>query len=224
MYYYDTDNRAPRRWAALATAIYVVVLAALLFAVSFERPAEIPQVVDTMYIDLTELRPEAAEEPRRHEVEAPVEQTAPAAAEEVAEEVRTPNPRAMFKMSKSSDEVTEQSANPEARQGAASTAPAGGTGVSPEGTQQLDNGLQGRGLKGSLPKPAYPGTSSGKIVIRVTVDAAGTVTSAAYEPVGSTSSDGALVEAAIAAARKARFTESSAAVQGGTITYIFRME
>ena len=31
-------------------------------------------------------------------------------------------------------------------------------------------------------------------------------------------------EAAIAAARKARFTESRAAVQGGTIAYIFRME
>ena len=30
--------------------------------------------------------------------------------------------------------------------------------------------------------------------------------------------------AAVAAARKARFTESRAAVQGGTITYIFRME
>ena len=30
--------------------------------------------------------------------------------------------------------------------------------------------------------------------------------------------------AMIAAARKARFTESRAAVQGGTITYIFRME
>mgnify|MGYP000812454222 FL=1 len=29
---------------------------------------------------------------------------------------------------------------------------------------------------------------------------------------------------AVAAARKARFTESRAAVQGGTITYIFRME
>ena len=33
-----------------------------------------------------------------------------------------------------------------------------------------------------------------------------------------------LVEAAKAAARKARFTESRAAVQGGTITYVFRME
>lgn len=77
---------------------------------------------------------------------------------------------------------------------------------------------------GSLPKPAYPGNKSGKIVIRVTVDASGKVTGAAFEPKGSTESDAALVAAAVAAARKARFTESRAAVQGGTITYIFRME
>ncbi len=55
---------------------------------------------------------------------------------------------------------------------------------------------------GSLPKPAYPGNKSGKIVIRVTVDASGKVTGAAFEPKGSTESDAALVAAAVAAARK----------------------
>ena len=68
------------------------------------------------------------------------------------------------------------------------------------------------------------GKKGGKVVIRVTVDASGKVTGAAFEPKGSTESDAALVAAAVAAARKARFTESRAAVQGGTITYIFRME
>lgn len=52
------------------------------------------------------------------------------------------------------------------------------------------------------------------------VDASGRVTSAAYEPKGSTTDAAELVEAAKAAARKARFTESRAAVQGGTITYV----
>lgn len=88
----------------------------------------------------------------------------------------------------------------------------------------MDQGLKGRGLVGALPKPDYPGNRSGKVVIRVTVDASGRVTGASFEPKGSTESDPRLVEAAIAAARKARFTESRAAVQGGTITYIFRME
>ena len=43
-------------------------------------------------------------------------------------------------------------------------------------------------------------------------------------PKGSTVGDPGLIEAALAAARKARFTESSAAVQGGTITYVFSMQ
>ena len=51
----------------------------------------------------------------------------------------------------------------------------------------------------------------------------GVVTSAAYEPAGSTSSDAALIAAAIAAAKKARFTESRSFVQGGTITYNFKL-
>lgn len=58
----------------------------------------------------------------------------------------------------------------------------------------------------------------------MTVGPKGDVTSASFEPKGSTESDSGLIEAAMAAARKARFTESRAAVQGGTITYIFRME
>ena len=99
-----------------------------------------------------------------------------------------------------------------------------GPGLNPDGLDQLDQGLQGRGLVGDLPKPSYPGSKSGKVIVRVTVDASGRVTSAAYEPKGSTTDAAELVEAAKAAARKARFTESRAAVQGGTITYVFRME
>ena len=67
--------------------------------------------------------------------------------------------------------------------------------------------MQGRGLVGDLPKPSYPGSKSGKVIVRVTVDASGRVTSAAYEPKGSTTDAAELVEAAKAAARKARFTE-----------------
>ena len=78
-------------------------------------------------------------------------------------------------------------------------------------------------LKESLQKPYYPGSKSGKVLVRVTVNSQGLVTSATFEPVGSTTSDSQLVEAAIAAARKARFTESNAAVAGGTITYVFNI-
>ncbi|MFQ7503644.1 MAG: TonB family protein [Alistipes finegoldii] len=69
---------------------------------------------------------------------------------------------------------------------------------------------------------SYPGSKSGKVIVRVTVDASGR-SRAAYEPKGSTTDAAELVEAAKAAARKARFTEA-ARLQGGTITYVFRME
>ena len=62
------------------------------------------------------------------------------------------------------------------------------------------------------------------MVVRVAVNKDGKVTSATYEPKGSTTSDTALVEAAIAAAKRARFTESAAFMQGGTITYIFKLK
>ena len=91
------------------------------------------------------------------------------------------------------------------------------------GNDQLDEGLRGRGLVGSLPVPSYPGSASGKIVIRVTVDQSGKVSGAEYEPKGSTSSDAALIAAAIEAAKRARFTESRSFLQGGTITYNFRL-
>ena len=99
-----------------------------------------------------------------------------------------------------------------------------GGGLNPVGTDQLDKGLQGRGLVGALPKPSYPGNSIGKVIIRVTVNQHGQVTSAVYEPSGSTSSDSALIDAAIAAARKARFTESKSYTDGGTITYYFNLK
>ncbi|MDE7005945.1 MAG: TonB family protein, partial [Alistipes sp.] len=126
-------------------------------------------------------------------------------------------------MNKSGADEPADDGNRHAREGdeqAAGTGP----GADADGLDQLDKGLQGRGLVGHLPRPSYPGTRSGKIVVRVTVGSRGEVTSAAFEPKGSTESDPQLVEAALAAARKARFTESRATVQGGTITYVFRME
>ena len=76
-----------------------------------------------------------------------------------------------------------------------------------------------------MPLPEYPaGNRGGKVVVRVTVDRTGSVTDAVYEPKGSTTSDAALVQAALKAARRAKFTESRAFIQGGTITYLFKMK
>lgn len=228
MHYYDPDNRTPRRWAAAAAAAYALLLAGSFALVSFDITQAVVKPGDTIFIDLTEPVPEpprppvkTASEPRVHEAVAPEEQTARVAGKDQA--TQTPNPRALFNMNKGGADEPDNAGNPRAEEGA-DMASGAGPGLNPDGLDQLDRGLQGRGLVGDLPKPSYPGSKSGKIVVRVTVNASGKVTGATYEPKGSTESDPALVEAAIAAARKARFTESRAAVQGGTITYIFRME
>lgn len=227
MHYYDPNDRKPRRWAMIAAAAYALLLILSFAFVSFDfrRIAEKPG--DTIEIELIELVPEppkpvtAPSEPRVHEKPAAEERTAQVEGRD--EQTRTPNPRALFKMNKGGVDEPDNAGNPHAREGE-DKASGTGPGLNADGLDQLDKGLQGRGLVGSLPRPDYPGTKSGKIVIRVTVGPKGDVTGASFEPRGSTESDADLVAAAIAAARKARFTESAAAVQGGTITYIFRME
>ena len=233
MYYYDPNDRKPRRWALVAAVAYALLLAASFAWVSFDFTPVVEKPGDTILVDFTEPpapepEPEPPQppvenvaEPRIHDVAAPVEQTAQVSGQDEA--TRTPNPKALFQMSKSGPDEPADAGNPHAREGEEQTA-GRGPGLNPDGFDQLDKGLQGRGLVGALPRPAYPGNKSGKVVIRVTVGPKGNVTSAAFEPQGSTTGDSQLVDAALAAARKARFTESRAAVQGGTITYIFRME
>lgn len=229
MYYYDPDNKSPRRWAMIAAAAYVLLLAGSFALVSFDFAPALDKPGDTILVDFTEppvpepSKPpvKVANEPRVHDVAAPVEQTAQVAGKD--EVTQTPNPKALFKMNKGGADEPDNAGNPRAPEGE-DKASGTGPGLNPDGLDQLDQGLKGRGLVGNLPKPSYPGTKSGKIVVRVTVDASGKVTGASFEPKGSTESDAQLIAAALEAARKARFTESRAAVQGGTITYIFRME
>lgn len=228
MYYYDPNDKAPRRWAVIAAAAYAVLLGLAFALVSFDFRQIHDKPGDTITIEFVEPAPEpprppvkTSSQPRVHEKTAPAERTAQVAGKD--EVTQTPNPKALFKMNKGGVDEPDHAGNPRAPRGE-DKASGMGPGLNPDGLDQLDQGLKGRGLVGSLPKPAYPGTKSGKIVIRVTVGPKGDVTSAAFEPKGSTESDSELVAAAIAAALKARFTESRAAVQGGTITYVFRME
>lgn len=227
MEYYDPNDRRPRRWAIFVTTLYALLLGASFAFVSFdfsrpERPLE--EFVIELYDapvppPPTPVKP--APEPRRHEVAAPEERTAQVDGTDT--ETRTPNPKALFQMNKGGADEPANAGNRHAREGE-DRAAGQGSGLNPDGLDQLDKGLQGRGLVGDLPRPSYPGSKSGKVLVRVTVNAAGEVLTATFEPRGSTQSDAELVAAAIAAAKRARFTESRASVQGGTITYIFRME
>ena len=229
MYYYDPDNKSPRRWAMIATAVYGVLLAGSFALVSFDFSPVTDKPGDTILVDFTEPpvpeppRPpvKVANEPRVHDVAAPVEQTAQVAGKDPV--TQTPNPKALFKMNKGGADEPDNAGNPRAPEGE-DKASGTGPGLNPDGLDQLDQGLKGRGLVGNLPVPDYPGTEEGVVVIRVTVDAKGRVISAAYEQIGSTVHAPELRDAAIAAARKARFTESRATVQGGTITYRFKLK
>ena len=98
-----------------------------------------------------------------------------------------------------------------------------GRGYNLSGSDQLDAGLQGRGLREALPRPRTDYNTSGKVVIYVTVDAGGNVTSAEFRQTGSTTNDRTLIDLALEAARKAKFNRSSKFTEGGTITYKFNL-
>lgn len=228
MYYYDPDNKSPRKWAILAASAYALLLVGSFALVTFDFSPALEKPGDTILVDFTEPpveppRPpvKVATQPRVHDEAALEERVAQVTGKD--EVTQTPNPKALFKMNKSGADEPENAGNPHAPKGE-DKASGKGPGLNPDGLDQLDKGLQGRGLVGDLPDPIYPGGNrSGIVVIRVTVNASGYVSSAAYEPKNSTTDDPVLIDAARQAALKARFTESRAAVQGGTITYVFKL-
>lgn len=93
------------------------------------------------------------------------------------------------------------------------------TGVGGFGSYSLD----GRRLVGHLPRPGFTAQVEGTIVVQITVDPSGRVIDANFGA-GTTITDYGMRESALAAARKARFTESSGlGNQVGTITYRYRL-
>ena len=73
-----------------------------------------------------------------------------------------------------------------------------------------------------LPPPIYTCIEGGKVVINIEVNALGYVTEADFNEHSSDTSNGCLVENAIAYALKARFNSSEKESQKGTITYLFQ--
>lgn len=73
-----------------------------------------------------------------------------------------------------------------------------------------------------LPPPIYTCIEGGKVVVNIEVNSAGSVIDADFNAKSSDTSNGCLVDNAIAYALKAKFSSSSKATQKGTITYIFQ--
>ena len=206
MQYYNPDNNSSRRWAWLAAGLYGALLAAAFLFVSVDASLPIRQA-DAILVEFEEPKvPDPPVPPRPAVVEPEHTQIDDEESFDQAkgsdEATRTVNPKALFKMAKDGPDEPEDAGNPKAPEGKANTASGTGSG---------------------LPKPDYKANVTGKVIIDVTVDAAGRVTSAEFHAQGSTTSNATLVEAAKRAAMKARFTESASFVQGGMITYVFKM-
>lgn len=73
-----------------------------------------------------------------------------------------------------------------------------------------------------LPPPIYTCIEGGKVVVNIQVDGAGNVIDADFNSRSSDTSNGCLVENAVAYALKAKFSSHQRAEQRGTITYIFQ--
>lgn len=216
-----------KHYAILATVIYSLSIVAVM---CWGRVVYSPHQVSEaeLFIEFVEpiVEPEILPPPviaPQHETFSDVDNSEQVSGEE--EQAQTINERALFKMNKGGVDESQSAGNPYAENSDSEQSHGVGGALNPIGTDALDEGLQGRGLVGALPAPRYPaGNKGGKVVVRVAVDRGGNVTSATYEPKGSTTSDSALVQAAIEAAKRAIFTESAAFIQGGTITYIFKLK
>lgn len=86
--------------------------------------------------------------------------------------------------------------------------------------------LEGRSTVGSLPLPSYNVNKEGRVIVTIRVDQYGKVINAIPGATGTTVPDKSLWNAAKEAALKAQFNVSSkaAAIQEGTITYIFKLK
>ena len=237
MEYYDPIDRTSRRIATIVTAIFmvVVVLGISLIRFSLEVTEREPSL-DIIFEELVEEPIEEPEQPRQQS--APTDQRrdkAPAHVDKAktessnqtageAEKTETINPNALFKpvTGNSTEQVPE--GNRLAPDGEREQNRGEGTGYNLQGTDQLDAGLQGRGLREGLPKPTTNYKTSGTVVVRVEINAEGNVTSAKVILEGTTTTDAQLHRLAEEAARKAKFKPSERTLQGGTITYVFKLQ
>ena len=143
--------------------------------------------------------------------------------EEEKKEKRVVNPNVLFPPTDNSNNSNSQGVNGgNGNQGS----PDGGNSDNYTGNGQGNSGisysLKGRHHKG-LPKPNYTGNEEGKVVVEITVNRDGIVTSATPGIKGTTTSASNLWNAAKVAALKTKFDKSASSpkMQTGSITYHF---
>lgn len=240
MEYYDPTDRSSKRIAAAALVAAMAAWVAVMYLSSVTIPPrrEEPPLVLVEIVELPEQEP-AEKKPRsavhnsvepdtrtsrNRAHETPARQESSAQTEGEAEKMQTINQQALFRPVTGTPEESVPTGNRLAPEGEEESHSGEGRGYNLSGSDQLDAGLQGRGLRENLPEPVKAYNIEGKIVIYVTVDAAGNVTSAEYRQKGSTINNTTLINLALEAARKAKFNRSSRFTEGGTITYKFNLK
>ena len=235
MNYYNPIDRTSRLYAAITTVVVMVVGVLLLSLVTIDvRVLELREPPLEIHF-VEELTPEPPQQVvqettpqmiRRDHAPAHVKEATTEQSVETkgAEEVtQTLNPNALFKPVVGNAEDTP-SGNRLAPEAEKESNKGDGDGYNLQGTDQLDAGLQGRGLREGLPKPHKSFNSAGRVVVYVTIDSAGNVLSAKVDLDGTTTSDETLRRLAVEAALKAKFKPSQRTAQGGRITYDFKLQ
>ena len=245
MYYYDPNNDKTnaRRWAGLAALLYALSIAAAFLFVSFDMGRDELLPGEGLLIDFGTTETGLGDRDlSATDVQAPPQQAAAEASQQQVEyvtsergeiAVQTPQPEKKPRERETPGQTPQRS---DAQQPAEQprtvnrralfpgrTAGSTSTSEGPAAGEGHAGDLSGRSVVGKLPKPFYPGNESGKVVVDVTVDASGRVTYASYRAQGSTTNSKRLVDAAVEAARKARFSSSESLMQTGTITYVFTL-
>ncbi len=189
-----------------------------------EPQPQVEQVNDdealTQNIDeAPEMKPETKKKKKKHKNKPETEPV-----KEEKEEPRKVDPNVLFPPSNNNNNSNSQGiAGGKGNQGKANGSKNSGSYIgNGQGNSGISYSLRGRRPKG-LPKPKYTGNDEGKVVVEITVDREGNVTSATPGVKGTTTTAPELWNAAKVAALKTKFdkNESAPSIQQGTITYKF---
>lgn len=237
MEYYDPIDHTSKRFAAVVSAVVMALLAAVVCCaridihplIAVEPPLEVlfeelEEVVEEG--DMNHL-PKPSDDVRNdhrpaHVDEAHTEHSRQTSGE--AEKTQTVNPNALFKPTTGNSSETVPEGNRLAPDGDSESHKGEGDGYNLQGSDLLDEGLRGRGLREALPRPAGSSQVAGTVVVAVVIGSDGNVISAEVRQAGTTTNDAELRRKAVEAARKAKFRPSDRMSQGGTITYVFNLK
>lgn len=236
MEYYNPNDNYTKHYAAIGTIVVVGLIGWLVsyitISVTLMERGEAEVVV--AFDEVVEEETEELEPPKTQHQSRPSTDTrnsdSPAHAEESKEEpksvqtkgnepkTQTVNANALFNPTESLSTESVATGNRLATEGDSEDHKGENNGYNLEGTDQLDAGLKGRGLREALGQPRSAYNTSGTVVVRVEVNADGNVVSATMVQ----GPDQTLIDLALEAARKAKFNKAEG-TSVGTITYVFKL-